>query len=286
MTAYTSDPDFRSNVKLTRAARWVKGGNIASVRALSDQDYKSLMCLDDTRLLLNSSFGLNLRADAVFDARDIVKNVKQFCGELLDRCTPNHWKTTLRRAHVCMNTRWAVGSSLFSIRKCLTSSKPSVDDYVSRMIRPSPPVDPDFLIFASAEIGRIFETGWDSGYWNAVKNFTPPTKSNLDKRTKGTYRDRATKGDLGRDLFKRWAGGTVTDCIPSRVRALEGLRRNSADFSAAETAAFLRSCGLCNRRLGPGRDTFMYRSGLVRIPIHQPIQGSEKKKKKKKKKKS
>lgn len=37
------------------------------------------------------------------------------------------------------------------------------------------------------------------------------------------------------------------------------LRRNSADFSAAETAAFLRACGLCNRRLGPGRDTFMYR---------------------------
>jgi hypothetical protein len=31
-----------------------------------------------------------------------------------------------------------------------------------------------------------------------------------------------------------------------------GLRRNSA-------AAFLRACKLCNRRLGPGRDTFMYR---------------------------
>lgn len=44
--------------------------------------------------------------------------------------------------------------------------------------------------------------------------------------------------------------------------ALAGrLRRNSADFSAAETAAFLRACGLCNRRLGPGRDTFMYRYG-------------------------
>ncbi|XP_066327184.1 FCS-Like Zinc finger 6-like [Miscanthus floridulus] len=37
--------------------------------------------------------------------------------------------------------------------------------------------------------------------------------------------------------------------------ALAGLRRNSA----AEAAAFLRACGLCNRRLGPGRDTFMYR---------------------------
>ena len=79
------------------------------------------------------------------------------------------------------------------------------------------------------------------------------------------------------------AGGRADWLAAYRARAapaLAGLRRNSADFSAAETAAFLRSCGLCNRRLGPGRDTFMYRSGLVRIPIHQPIQGSEKKKKK------
>ncbi|KAG8069384.1 hypothetical protein GUJ93_ZPchr0005g15637 [Zizania palustris] len=28
---------------------------------------------------------------------------------------------------------------------------------------------------------------------------------------------------------------------------------------AAQTAAFLRACGLCNRRLGPGRDTYMYK---------------------------
>uniref|UniRef100_A0A0E0M0G9 FLZ-type domain-containing protein n=1 Tax=Oryza punctata TaxID=4537 RepID=A0A0E0M0G9_ORYPU len=39
--------------------------------------------------------------------------------------------------------------------------------------------------------------------------------------------------------------------------ASAGLRRNSADFSA--TASFLRACGLCSRRLGPGRDTFMYK---------------------------
>ncbi|WOK94348.1 hypothetical protein Cni_G03050 [Canna indica] len=36
-------------------------------------------------------------------------------------------------------------------------------------------------------------------------------------------------------------------------------RRNSGDFSVAETAPFLMACGLCKRRLGPGRDTFMYR---------------------------
>ncbi|KAL5703918.1 hypothetical protein ACHQM5_022411 [Ranunculus cassubicifolius] len=34
-------------------------------------------------------------------------------------------------------------------------------------------------------------------------------------------------------------------------------RRSSADFY--EPAHFLRTCGLCNRRLAPGRDIFMYR---------------------------
>lgn len=36
-------------------------------------------------------------------------------------------------------------------------------------------------------------------------------------------------------------------------------RRNSADYTAMETASFLKACGLCNRRLAPGRDIFMYR---------------------------
>uniref|UniRef100_A0ACD5ZL92 Uncharacterized protein n=1 Tax=Avena sativa TaxID=4498 RepID=A0ACD5ZL92_AVESA len=36
-------------------------------------------------------------------------------------------------------------------------------------------------------------------------------------------------------------------------------RRHSGDFNEAmETAAFLKACGLCCRRLGPGRDTFIY----------------------------
>lgn len=34
-------------------------------------------------------------------------------------------------------------------------------------------------------------------------------------------------------------------------------RRHSADF--IETAHFLRACGLCRRRLVPGRDIYMYR---------------------------
>lgn len=55
----------------------------------------------------------------------------------------------------------------------------------------------------------------------------------------------------GRD----WLATYCTRAAPARA----GLRRNSADYSAVETAAFLRHCGLCRRLLGPGRDTFMYR---------------------------
>nr|UUW21014.1 MAG: putative RNA-dependent RNA polymerase [Hangzhou botourmia-like virus 3] len=218
-TTLTEEQKLRSKVSIARVGRWVKGGNIACVRALSVSDFKALMCLDDTRLLLNSSFGINLRAENLFDARAIGKNVKQFCGELLDRCTPNHWKTTLRLGHACLKTRWSVASSLFSIRKCLSSKKPDVGTYVKSMTTASPPIDTSFALFASAEIGRMFESGWDRSYWNFVENFTPPTKSNCDKRTKGTYRDRAVRGDLGRDRFRRWAGGTVTDAIPLRARA-------------------------------------------------------------------
>ncbi|XP_062221990.1 FCS-Like Zinc finger 7-like [Phragmites australis] len=34
-------------------------------------------------------------------------------------------------------------------------------------------------------------------------------------------------------------------------------------FAGVETAAFLKACGLCNRRLGPGRDTFIYRGEVA-----------------------
>ncbi|CAL9181606.1 unnamed protein product [Musa hybrid cultivar] len=42
-----------------------------------------------------------------------------------------------------------------------------------------------------------------------------------------------------------------------------GHRKNSADLAVVETAPFLRACGLCKRRLGPGRDTFMYRGDIA-----------------------
>ncbi|KAK8941895.1 hypothetical protein KSP40_PGU019359 [Platanthera guangdongensis] len=47
--------------------------------------------------------------------------------------------------------------------------------------------------------------------------------------------------------------------VASWVSPRANPRRNSLHFTAPETAPFLRSCGLCNRRLAPGRDIFMYR---------------------------
>ena len=42
-----------------------------------------------------------------------------------------------------------------------------------------------------------------------------------------------------------------------------GARRNSGDFAAVEIASFLKACGLCKRRLGPGKDIFMYRGHIA-----------------------
>ncbi|XP_010939620.1 FCS-Like Zinc finger 5 [Elaeis guineensis] len=42
-----------------------------------------------------------------------------------------------------------------------------------------------------------------------------------------------------------------------------GNRRNSGDFGVVEVASFLKACSLCKRRLGPGRDTFMYRGDIA-----------------------
>ncbi|XP_038990191.1 LOW QUALITY PROTEIN: FCS-Like Zinc finger 5-like [Phoenix dactylifera] len=42
-----------------------------------------------------------------------------------------------------------------------------------------------------------------------------------------------------------------------------GNRRNFGDFGVVEIAPFLKACSLCKRRLGPGRDTFMYRGDIA-----------------------
>lgn len=40
-------------------------------------------------------------------------------------------------------------------------------------------------------------------------------------------------------------------------------RRSSGDFRGMEMAPFLKACGLCKRRLGPGRDIYMYRGEVA-----------------------
>ncbi|XP_009590776.1 FCS-Like Zinc finger 5-like [Nicotiana tomentosiformis] len=40
-------------------------------------------------------------------------------------------------------------------------------------------------------------------------------------------------------------------------------RRISGEGFQTETANFLRTCGLCNRRLAPGRDIYMYRGDIA-----------------------
>ncbi|KAL8486978.1 hypothetical protein ACS0TY_023134 [Phlomoides rotata] len=56
-------------------------------------------------------------------------------------------------------------------------------------------------------------------------------------------------------------------------------RRNSAD---CETAPFLRVCALCNRRLIPGRDIYMYRGDTAFCSLecrHQQMTQDERKEK-------
>ncbi|KAF8404554.1 hypothetical protein HHK36_009441 [Tetracentron sinense] len=64
------------------------------------------------------------------------------------------------------------------------------------------------------------------------------------------------EGPARRNTF---SGGS-TDGLDHRFWATvspRNHRRNSDDFS--ESAHFLRACGLCKRRLAPGKDIFMYR---------------------------
>ncbi|KAI4965671.1 hypothetical protein ZWY2020_051145 [Hordeum vulgare] len=63
--------------------------------------------------------------------------------------------------------------------------------------------------------------------------------------------------EAGRQPPTRAARGA--SAAPAQTEWGASQRRHSGDFNAAvETAAFLKACGLCCRRLGPGRDTFIY----------------------------
>lgn len=218
MTTLQNPDTFGSRIQMKRVDRWVKDGNIAS-RSLSLSSYKAVLLLDDLRLMLNKAVkGLGLRPVRVLSKDCCVMNVKEFCGGLLDRCSKHGWITTLRVNHISMRNRLTVASSLFSLRKLLTSKKPDVAHYVTKMSVPSPPLDARFAAFVYKEIPKILKHGWDTGYASYSKNFTPPTKSNLSKRSTGTYREFATDDPDSRAFYQRWANGTVCEPIPGKVR--------------------------------------------------------------------
>jgi len=219
MMTTTSNTEQRSSVSCKRVARWVKGGNTANSRALSHNSFNAVKKLDEMRLLLNKALDLDLRAKKLFERNALEKNVKQFCGELLDRCVPNHWKTTLRSKHTPRKTRITVASSLFSLRKLLPNDKPCPDEYARRMSRLQPSLDEHFSSFCKAEVERMFPSGWDKGYWSKVEVFTPPSKSNRDKKEEGTYRKQAVENHSLRGEFRRWAGGTVVSPLDREVQA-------------------------------------------------------------------
>eukprot|EP00262_Sarcandra_glabra_P008855 TRINITY_DN2273_c0_g1_i1.p1 TRINITY_DN2273_c0_g1~~TRINITY_DN2273_c0_g1_i1.p1 ORF type:complete len:162 (+),score=6.79 TRINITY_DN2273_c0_g1_i1:80-565(+) len=60
--------------------------------------------------------------------------------------------------------------------------------------------------------------------------------------------------------FRRYAPADahdVFDCQSPTATVSPRYRRTSGEL--VETANFLRACGLCKRRLGPGRDIFIYK---------------------------
>uniref|UniRef100_A0A0D9X7Q4 FLZ-type domain-containing protein n=1 Tax=Leersia perrieri TaxID=77586 RepID=A0A0D9X7Q4_9ORYZ len=112
------------------------------------------------------------------------------------------------------------------------------------MMEFAPPVD-----VAAADV--VAEEEADEATELEVMNGTEEEDAAVEEASYGWF----GSGAAGAGVRADWLAAYRARAKP----ALAGLHRNSADFSAVETAAFLRACGLCNRRLGPGRDTFMYK---------------------------
>jgi hypothetical protein len=88
-------------------------------------------------------------------------------------------------------------------------------------------------------------------------NGSTSSSSSAMRRTT-SLSDLAPPPDLsGRPKTRAARGHAVAG--PGTAWGAEMTMTHSADFlPAMETAAFLKACGICNRRLGPGRDTFIY----------------------------
>ncbi|XP_008809319.2 FCS-Like Zinc finger 5 [Phoenix dactylifera] len=85
----------------------------------------------------------------------------------------------------------------------------------------------------------------------------------------GHQRDRQRAAAEGSGGQRRYGGAVGPEWLEARhLGAMlsprgAGHPRSSGDFGMVETAPFLKACSLCKRRLGPGRDTFMYRGDIA-----------------------
>jgi len=190
---------YKARVDSIRAHRWVERGKTDDIRSLSGSSLQWVLELDDCRLFLNQTFGLDLRAVEIVDAKgDVGKTVKEFCGGLLDRSSRHAWKPAIRDKHLSLRDRVSVCSTLFSVRKVLGNERPACQPYIRKMSQAQSPPSAKFLAFVRREVKRIFGQSWDRSYSDFVKGFTPPTKSNIDRETGGTYRERAAGNEVYR----------------------------------------------------------------------------------------
>ncbi|XP_010261230.1 PREDICTED: uncharacterized protein LOC104600098 [Nelumbo nucifera] len=90
-----------------------------------------------------------------------------------------------------------------------------------------------------------------------LSNIEAPVPSDLQNSVKDAQKPVPQEVHVRRN---QPGGGLGSDGIDHRFLSAvspRNPRRNSANF--VETAHFLRACGLCKRRLAPGRDIYMYR---------------------------
>nr|UUW21022.1 MAG: RNA-dependent RNA polymerase [Erysiphe necator associated ourmia-like virus 97] len=134
---------------------------------------------------LNAEHDLNLPHPAFTSAREL----KEFCGGLLENPSTHLWTRHLRDRHACLRARASVASTLFLFRKVLPAEKLSkkqaakvAEKYIKKMTTPQDPAPSDFLDFVANETGKMFRPGWDHDWHNAADSFCLPVKSCIDNR--------------------------------------------------------------------------------------------------------
>jgi hypothetical protein len=109
-----------------------------------------------------------------------LKRDKQFCvGLLEDPVNHTWWKDVRVLGEV---ERTSLSGSMFLLRKVLPCPPdPSLwQKHAGLMSAPAPEAPADFLSFASTEVDRLFEIGWDRGYRRHVFEFSPTSSSCLE----------------------------------------------------------------------------------------------------------